>query len=883
MGRESILRLKVVGTETVKNDLSQIEAAGFRTARNLQRAYEVARQTTPRTPEATAARETVRDIEKQLVGQHAIWKMTDESITAQRRMNLETAKGGAIRKEALLQIAAKKEERGLGVNQVRAEQADADHIRKTALQQIAAAKEERAGGVMVTRAEQEDVKRKLDANKARKQMSLDEAAAYKQNDKIASARAQAIRREGLLVTSAKREENTMQRRLFLDEEAAYAENAKRTTTIAAQKAKAMVAGGISGKEMQTSTLGALLQMGSKRILRQGAGMVAQQIGNTPGIGQEIGLIVGGALYGGPTIAGMAALGGIAAVGAAVAALYRNANEGAKQAAIATQQFTKELSALGKQAAESSTSLDTITKFAERIKTMQEGATQGAVVAGAEKGKAGMRSLADQTLMKVESWFVGGERKTGYGRLRAALTRSGEAQATIAGDLEDELLKQRPIDEQRAETRHQGQINLIAAQSRPSSPQRDRDVFNAEIRLRRDDLAARQEEGLAEAAFGVKYTDALAAQSDKELEIQRKKLKDLVFVDKEAAAAFATATADNLAAHQAAVQAMEHQQGLPATYKRERESEEAKIAADQEKFRRKQEDDDLKKTLDQESAFAVAKNNVQLKGFDREQANLLVNQKQQRVALFFDTTKTAADMKALKATQSQEPAKLDKDLVRTVSDTLDDIRDKRAVTNREMTEEQAQWNQTERSLLRQGGDAHRAEIQDVAAATQAYYQDKHDMELSDIATSQRIRLGMIHGTMDPYEAKREELRRQHKHTPEEIEAIVRGEAKGDSATFIKQERMRKDPYKVYDEYNKSLLQSLGTGEIDKAEYNRRKMDKAQELLGRTDGQFMDAMSYVRNTQTALLGDANIPKETRDGIMAIMRSVAIMVRDGIPWRG
>jgi len=90
--RQSILRLKVVGTETVKNDLSQIEAAGFRTARNLQRAYDVARQTTPRTPEGIAARETVRDIEKQLVGQHILWKMTDQAITAQRRLQLEAGK-----------------------------------------------------------------------------------------------------------------------------------------------------------------------------------------------------------------------------------------------------------------------------------------------------------------------------------------------------------------------------------------------------------------------------------------------------------------------------------------------------------------------------------------------------------------------------------------------------------------------------------------------------------------------------------------------------------------------------------------------------------------------------------------------------------------------
>jgi len=653
-------------------------------------------------------------------------------------------------------------------------------------------------------------------------------------------------------------------------------------------ARAKATAGVGEAEIQKGAFGALVQMGSKRILRQGAGMVAQQMFNTPGIGQEIGLIVGGALYGGPTIGGMAALGGIAAVGAAVAMLYRNANEGAKQAAIATQQFSKELSSLGKQAAESSTSLDTATKFAERIKTMQEGAVQGAVAAGAEKRKATERSMADEILMKVESWFTGGERKTGYGRLRAALTRSEKAQTTIAGDLEEELLKQRPIDEQRTEMRHRGQLNLIAAQSRPSSSQRDRDVFDAEVRLRRDDLAARQKEGLAEAAFNVKHTVDLAAASDKELEIQRDKLKGRILVDKEAAAAFAKAEADNLAIHQSAVLAMEHQQRLPATYKREKELDEAKIAADQEKFRRKQEDDGLKKTLDAEGAFNVAKNKVQLEGFDLERKNLEEQHKSQRQAVFFDTTKTAGDMANLVKIQEQEVAEQNIKAERNKGDTLRQLEGQTAVVNRSRLASDIEWQERSIALHRQWGESASADIEKVHDAYLGLVKAQNDEAFGSMMKSLGMQAAVARGTATPFDLIRHQLSEHYPNaTPGQLDMAAGAQRGAQTAQWLQPQLESLHPLQQFEKYKKDMEEALShdpKGQEKLKDAHQLLYNKGEQLINsvlgpRGGGQYMDATSYAHSIQSSLIKGDDVTKEQLAELKKLAAYLQQMVRDGL----
>jgi len=709
MGRESILRLKVVGTETVKNDLSQIEAAGFRTARNLQRAYDVARQTTPRTPEGIAARETVRDIEKQLVGYHSLWKMTDQAITAQRRLQLEAG-------------------------------------------------------------------------------------------------------------------------------------------------KAETAGGGQG--------GMFSGMGQKRILRQMIGFEASRaLGNIPGIGQEAGLIAGGFLYGSPMLG--AVMAAAVVVGETLKGMT-DANNSAKQA---MTEFSDRLSSLSKEIASMSAGSATTTPFGAKAAGL-------AAQAGENQVSVAQRyaNLAEMSVSKVlgnafERTILGRSMgQTGIGREMEVIKQETAINDMVYVAGQEAADKQSNLAERNDSRNTELQRRLVKEQANPEGRNRRWGILGAQANIETEAMAQGHQMQTEEAKFAAEQSSNILHKLDTQLEEVRKKGQKELIPGLEAKIVVAA---------RASIEADKVVKSLPEKQR----NEAARLAFAQEQRRHELDTKDREEDKKQDQENALNKIQLYKRGYEQQRASLV-----QQYDFEIDKGKKAGDdVTKIEADKTLKLAILDKQHGENVKDTLDDIRDKQSLVTRQTTEEQVQWNQTERSLVRSWGEGRRAEIQDVAAATQKYFSDKHQMELADIAAGQRIRLGMIHGTIDPYEAKREELRRQNKYTPAEIESIVRGEARGDSATFVKQERMKKDPYKVYDEYNKSLLQALGNKEITKAEYDRRKMDKAQELLGRTDGQFMDAMSYVRNTQTALLADANIPKETRDGILAIMGSVAIMVRDGIPLRG
>ena len=89
--RQSILRMKVVGTETVKSDLASLEAAVRRQNTNFQRAFQVAEQKVRGgTPDANAAQENAQSMARQLAGTQALYNMTKKAREEGARAQLET-------------------------------------------------------------------------------------------------------------------------------------------------------------------------------------------------------------------------------------------------------------------------------------------------------------------------------------------------------------------------------------------------------------------------------------------------------------------------------------------------------------------------------------------------------------------------------------------------------------------------------------------------------------------------------------------------------------------------------------------------------------------------------------------------------------------------
>jgi len=772
--RQSILRMKVVGTETVKSDLASLEAAVRRQNTNFQRAFQVAEQKVRGgTPDANAAQENAQSMARQLAGTQALYNMTKKAREEGARAQLET----------------RSEKEYVAAEMAKIKAVDVRTKQETKISQQAA-KEKAAADQSYYKFTETMGERKLRIL----------AEEYNHQRQLHAGNAQALAR--------------------IDQ--AYLR--QRDAIMAGGGGQG---GGINGKEMQSSTLGALIQMGSKRILRQGAGMVAQQIGNVPGIGQEIGLIVGGALYGGPTIAGMATLGGIATVGAGVAAYYRSANETAKTITDSRLAYEKEhrrpmefSKELNKPA---STSLGD--KYREEAKAAKD---QAAEIIVEEKRRQAARGIIDRA---AADW-------------QTATSASGMSHDVIA----------------REWARYRQHKLLVEAQRWDKIAKKEDEVASFQ---RGEDRGTK----VASARVAAMHPGSA----------QRKAALDL-----EATLAYRAVNRDAMAEARAAKQIVNEQEKA-ARLAEIAANRNADIAALDKVYKYKEQSlaqKEIETAKLEQHNLVISQNAASKEGFDRERADLDAKHKKERLDYQAEGKPTGI----LRSIQGQEQIALFKKERRIEADSLRQVENETALVNRTRSQEEITLQELSINLERERGKVGREAAKELLEGTRNLFAERKKIELADIATNQRIRLGMIRGTMDPYEVKREELRRQNKYTPEEIKAIIQGEKTGDSAAFVKQERMQKSPKMQLDEYNKSLQQAITTGQMGWVEGMRRRMDKAQELLGpRQGGEFMDALSYSRSIQSKASADASIPKETRDAMRAVQKDIADMLRMGITIRG
>jgi len=653
-------------------------------------------------------------------------------------------------------------------------------------------------------------------------------------------------------------------------------------------------GGTSADTIQQGAFGALTAMGSRRILRQGAGMVAQQMMNTPGIGQEVGLALGGFLYGGPV------LGGIALAGSVVAAYFRDVNEGAKQAEAATKAFSDTLMNAATAAAKLAGEFSPITKIGKTAEAASDKARESIFNLSKEIRESKPEGAWAKAWHKEQQRFEMIEPTGGPGTPQEKIKRylentrrleAGEPVNTIEDRMilgkerekkyEEDVLKASTARENESRSRaaddlgltHGLELRALDIQAQRQTPKREREELANRQAIRDAKLKQDQKEQQIQAAIGVADAQRSVDAQQKEVDVRK---GNISFSDKErdAAAAVLESEKERLEV------AKKRRDELSGIHK-EQERQDARVAAGE---TGKLESDKARQKEDLQTAYDrdFKQNEIALttRGWGQQRAATIEKYRQRAE----DEKKAGIITTNLNALQEQELAKQTKDHAESIKDIQDSLTDQYLVATRQKLQVDADWAQRSRQLFHERGETAKESIEAEKVLFYQLYQGKKGTMLADLALHQQIMLGMIRGGLSPYALQAQQMREAH---PDRSDAQIRGAISGqmqvDSATFVKQERMRKDPYKVYVEYNKSLLQALGNKEITKAEYDRRKMDKAQELLGRTDGQFMDAMSYVHQTQTALLADANIPKETRDGILAIMRSVAIMVRDGIPIRG
>ena len=671
-------------------------------------------------------------------------------------------------------------------------------------------------------------------------------------------------------------------------------------------------GGTSADTIQQGAFGALTAMGSRRILRQGAGMVAQQMMNTPGIGQEVGLALGGFLYGGPV------LGTIAAVGSATAAYFRDANEGAKKAQETTKAFADELMRAASEAAKMAGAFAPITSFGKTAQGEVEKARESSIGLsreGLERSPSGTTGRVWHNLQQaaeavtsrhkdesvLQQWWgaMKGERGLEFmaeldraqsgGTPNTAESRAGDVRGRQKAYQERIIASgAADVSESKRRARENLRINsglelgTLAIGAQRPTPERERKLLENQIKIQRVKREQAHEEERIE--INAEARKARMAVDAAETEVEKQTVANGYSQAQEIAAANVLKMAKDRRK-----EAEESQLERPV-WQDEEKKQDARVAAG---GKGKLEADisrhteDIAKQRDQE----IALNKIQLdkKGFEQQRASIA-----QQFKFEIDKAEKAGETKdnidKIKSNRRLKLAVFDKQYGaggKEITDTLLGLEEQRKLATREATQEEIQWLRMSRQAYDEYGNSGKKNVEKLKAAFDLLTGDKKKTELADIATSQKISLEMIQGTKDPYEAKREELRRQKK-TPEQIDTIIEGQMGVDSAAFIKQERMKKNPKMQLDEYVKSLDQALklgpAKGGITKEEYDRRKMDKAQELLGpKVGGQFMDAMSYVRHTQTALLSDANIPKEMRDALQAIEKAITDMNRMGIPWRG
>ena len=839
--RQSILRMKVVGTETVKSDLASLEAAVRRQNTNFQRAFQVAEQKVRGgTPDANAAQENAQSMARQLAGTQALYNMTKKAREEGARAQLET----------------RSEKEYVAAEMAKIKAVDVRTKQETKISQQAA-KEKAAADQSYYKFTETMGERKL-------RILTEE---YNRQRQLHAGNAQALAR--------------------IDE--AYA---RQRNAILLGGTGGGLASQVNADTIQMGAFGALTQMGSRRIMRQGIGMMAQQMLNLPGIGQQVGLAAGGFLYGGPIL-------GTAAIGAsAIARGYQDAVEGAKNAEQATKYFSDALVGASSAAAKLAGEFSPITKFGTAMESQADAAMKSIFDLSSQmrtihpSGSTAWHTLqqAGEAATMGESynplnWIVdlaaNAYRMANYESLNTGQTRAITAMG-LHREYQEGVLKASMAREEesrgRAQTNQWSEYELrreaIGIESERATPERERKAFDQAARARAEKLRQTQEEQSVHVA-GVVEDAKMAEQA------AYAKWKALIGPDglSIGTAEETQAAADVWNATRKAKDIAEKRLAeLPGTQQSERTRNEGLTASERAKMQamQAQKKEDLQTAYDRE--FKQNEIALTTRGWG-QQREATIEKYRQRAE---DEKKAGTITTNLNALMNQELAKQDKDHYETFTDTLTAMADQKMVANRTMLEADAQWAAQERSLYKQWGDGAAGAIRQTKDAFMELQKAQADRQFTDTMRALGLQIGLSRGTVSTLDAARESLRFQHPlWDQEQINRGANRQREAESAQWAKPLMARLHPLKEYEEFKeKALTEASIIGSPDAlADARRLAIEKAQSLLGpRQGGEFMDAISYSRSIQSKVSADASIPKEQLAELKKIADDMRLLIQEG-----
>ena len=666
------------------------------------------------------------------------------------------------------------------------------------------------------------------------------------------------------------------------------------------------AGGVGEAEIQKGALGALVQMGSKRILRQGAGMVAQQMFNTPGIGQEIGLIVGGALYGGPTIAGMAALGGIAAVGAAVAAYFRDANEDAKQATESTKKFSEALIETSSSAAKLAGGLLPITQSGAAMESMADKMRSAVLSLSADKvskdpqGTFGIpfhriQQAVEATPMK---WFgqdilgnvlqsLSGEQlDTSYGRGLGTTNRQIDFSSEMMkfGETAGGASRSRRMDNERV--RSAEKIHMLESEGMHPGPQRDRIVFEEKLAAAATKRLEDNKEAAIEASNQVAIAEKALEYANAENDAAASLSGDHAIEKVAAQAALDIAKERLKVTRQFAAQLPNWQYEQEAAAKRADSQEKVNFGTQQGMKLATQQRQDAER-------YRTSAASGVFHGWALEQENIKSKRRLEKAA-YEDAGRSKADIAKLDAIYREEDWANYVDRKDRIKEEAALMADQTRVARREMTQAEAEWAAKSRQILREGSDDEKRNIGERKKTYFDFVTSQSDTKFSDMMQTLGLRKKVLRGEEDPAVLIREQLKKDNPlWTDDELNKATKEQRETEITERARQNTLRLHPMKQYEEEVKKLQEEekvlKGTkSERTTAETKRLTLEMGKRLVGSVfggggGGQFMDAVSYSRSIQSSLIQGNDIPKE----ILAELRKInAVNNRleaNGFPLKG
>ena len=273
-------------------------------------------------------------------------------------------------------------------------------------------------------------------------------------------------------------------------------------------------------------------MGQKRLMRQMIGFEAGQAIGGSGMGQEVGLIAGGFLYGSP------ALGGVMAAAVMLGAYFRQAKEGADEARKSMETYTNALTETTGKWSHMASSMIKTSPFGGELAGMVGEQGKGiSAILGGQAARAVKETWVDRTMQGLEaighgmdatkqgwSWlnpFQASARgqAAGYGSTGKGRAESAEA-AEIAMRRQQQLfaLKHEP-EEYAKEVQDQKALNglkidAMHVDTMRSGLGRDRARLTQEEKAGATKLAIEQENDTRHAKLEVEQTELLFAAAQK---------------------------------------------------------------------------------------------------------------------------------------------------------------------------------------------------------------------------------------------------------------------------------------------------------------------------------------------------------------------------------